>query len=595
LSEVTITSGEKTLQGEVLPKQEAQTIYEEEKAKGNNAGLTTQDGYQNYAFKITPVRANAETRLRFVYYQPLEIDTGVGHYVYPLEAGGTDEVAKSFWQPVNSTVEGALSINVELKSAWPVDDVRVPGFESAAVTNKLDTGHYTLKLDRTGAKLDRDFVFYYRLADNLPGRVEVIPYRADKSKPGTFMMVVTPGIDLKPITQGADYTYVLDVSGSMQGKIATLANGVGQALGQMRSSDRFRLITFETTARQILGWTAATPENVTRATDLVKTLQPGGSTNIYDGLQLALKDLDADRATSLVLVTDGVTNEGIVDPAKFHALLKQNDIRFFGFLLGNNSNWPLMRAMGDATGGFYAGVSNSDDIVGQLLLAKSKIAFESLHTASFKFTGARVSETTGDYPQKIYRGQQLVIFGRYDGAGKATVTLDAKLTGQDQTYKTTFDFPEVDTNNPEIERLWAMAQIEQIELKESIGKLPASESKDAITDLGVAYQLVTNHTAMIVLDDATHAARGIDRKNQRRVATEQAAQSVRAAQPVKSYQVDAQQPTYSAPAPHVSHSFGGGGGGALDRKDLVMLAVILGLLGGAYAGRQAMKRKSDQK
>jgi Ca-activated chloride channel homolog len=594
LSEVTITSGEKTLQGEVLPKQEAQTIYEEEKSKGNDAGLTTKDGYQNYEFKISPVRANAETRLRFVYYQPLEIDTGVGRYVYPLEEGGTDEVAKSFWQPVHSAVEGALSINVELKSAWPVDDVRVPGFESAAVTNKLDSGHYTLKLDRTSAKLDRDFVFYYRLADNLPGRVEVIPYRADKSKPGTFMMVVTPGIDLKPITQGADYTYVLDVSGSMQGKIATLANGVGQALGQMRPSDRFRLITFETDARQILGWTPATPENVTRATDLVKTLQPGGSTNIYAGLQLALKDLDADRATSLVLVTDGVTNEGIVDPAKFHALLKQNDIRFFGFLLGNNSNWPLMRAMGDATGGFYAGVSNADDIVGQLLLAKSKIAFESLHDASFKFTGARVSETTGDYPQKIYRGQQLVIFGRYDGAGKATVTLDAKLTGQDQTYKTTFDFPEVDTDNPEIERLWAMAQIEQIELKESIGKMPASESKDAITDLGVAYQLVTDHTAMIVLDDATHAARGIDRKNQRRVATEQAAQSVRASQPVKNYQVDAQQPTYSAPAPHVSRSFGGGGGGALEREDIVLLAVILGLLGAAYAGRQAMKRKSDK-
>ncbi|HEY9248647.1 MAG TPA: VIT and VWA domain-containing protein, partial [Rariglobus sp.] len=548
LSEVTITSGEKTLNGEVLPKQEAETIYQEEKAKGNDAGLTTKNGYQNYEFKISPVRANTETRLRFVYYQPLEIDTGVGRYVYPLEEGGTDEVAKSFWQPVNSAVEGSLAINIELKSAWPVDDVRVPGFESAAVTKKIDTGHYTLSLDRTGAKLDRDFVLYYRLADNLPGRVEVIPYRADKNKPGTFMMVVTPGIDLQPITQGADYLYILDVSGSMQGKIATLANGVGQALGQMRPADRFRIITFSDDARELLGWTPATPENVQNAAGLLKGLQPNGSTNIYAGLQLALRSLDADRASSVVLVTDGVTNQGIVDPKAFHALLRQNDIRFFGFLMGNNANWPLMRAMGDATGGFYAGVSNSDDIVGQLLLAKSKIAYESLHDASFKFTGARVSETTGDFPQKIYRGQQLVIFGRYDGAGKASVVLKARLTGEDKTYTTTFDFPEIDTDNPEIERLWALAQIEQIELKESIGQLPPAESKDAITSLGVTYQLVTDHTSMIVLDDATHASRGIERKNQQRIATERTAQSVRAAQPVKNHQVDAQQPTYSAPA-----------------------------------------------
>jgi len=594
LSEVTITSGEKTLNGEVLPKKEAETIYEEEKAKGNDAGLTTKNGHQNYEFKITPVRANTETRLRFVYYQPLEIDTGVGRYVYPLEEGGTDEVAKSFWQPAHATVDGTLSINVTLKSAWPVADVRAPGFETAAVTNKLDAGHYTLSLDRTGAKLDRDFVFYYRLADNLPGRVEVIPYRADKSKPGTFMMVVTPGIDLKAITS-ADYTYVLDTSGSMQGKIATLANGVTQALGQMRPADRFRIITFNNDARELLGWTAATPENVAHATTLVKAMQPAGGTNIYSGLQLALKDLDADRASSVVLITDGVTNEGIVDPAKFHALLKQNDIRFFGFLMGNNANWPLMRTMGDATGGFYTGVSNADDIVGQILLAKSKITFESLHNASFKFTGAKVSETTGDLPQKIYRGQQLVIFGRYDGAGKATVSLNAKLTGEDKTYTTTFDFPEVDTDNPEIERLWALAQIEQIELKEAIGQMPPSETKDAITSLGVTYQLVTDHTSMIVLDDTTHASRGIDRKNQQRIATERTAQSVRAAQPVKNYQVDASQPTYTAPAPHVSHSGGGGGGGgALERKDIVLLAVFIGLIGAAYVGRQAMKRKSDK-
>ncbi|MBC8038933.1 MAG: VWA domain-containing protein, partial [Opitutaceae bacterium] len=593
LSEVTITSGEKTLNGEVLPKKEAETIYEEEKAKGNDAGLTTKNGYQNYEFKITPVRANTETRLRFVYYQPLEIDTGVGRYVYPLEEGGTDEVAKSFWQPAHATVDGSLSINVTLKSAWPVADVRAPGFENAAVTNKLDAGHYTLSLDRTGAKLDRDFVFYYRLADNLPGRVEVIPYRADKSKPGTFMMVVTPGIDLKAITS-ADYTYVLDTSGSMQGKIATLANGVTQALGQMRPADRFRIITFNNDARELLGWTTATPENVAHATTLVQAMQPNGGTNIYAGLQLALKDLDADRASSVVLITDGVTNEGIVDPAKFHALLKQNDIRFFGFLMGNNANWPLMRTMGDATGGFYTGVSNADDIVGQILLAKSKITFESLHNASFKFTGAKISETTGELPQKIYRGQQLVIFGRYDGAGKATVSLNAKLTGEDKTYTTTFDFPEVDTDNPEIERLWALAQIEQIELKEAIGQLPPSETKDAITSLGVTYQLVTDHTSMIVLDDATHASRGIDRKNQQRIATERTAQSVRAAQPVKNYQVDASQPTYTAPAPHVSHSGGGGGGGgALERKDIVLLAVFIGLIGAAYVGRRAMKRKSD--
>jgi Ca-activated chloride channel family protein len=592
LSEITINTGEKTLNGEVLPRAEAEQAYAEEKAAGNDAGLGTKNGYQTFEFKVAPVRAQSEAQLRFVYYQPLEIDTGMGRYVYPLADGGTDEVAQSFWS-ANDQVEGELLFNLDLKSAVPVDGVRVPGFEQVALIDQVDSGHYRVELRQSGARLNRDFVLYYRLADNLPGRVEVIPYRASADKPGTFMMVVTPGVDLAPLNQGADYSFVLDTSGSMKGKIHTLAEGIAQGLGQMTAQDRFRIVSFENSAREIIGWTAATPAHVQTAIGQVKSLQPGGGTNLYAGLELGLKDLDADRATSVILVTDGVTNQGFVEPAKFHRLVSQYDIRIFGFLMGNSANWPLMRTIAEATGGFYAGVSNADDIIGQILLAKSKVTHEAMHDASFKFTGAHVFDTTSDNPKKIYRGQQQVIFGRYEKSGPATVTLQARLTGEDKTYTTTFDFPAVDTDHPEIERLWAMAQIEQIELQTNIGQMPASESDDAITHLGVQYQLVTDHTAMIVLDDASFAHRGIERRNQQRVALEQTAQSQRAGQPAKTYRVDAAQPTYAQPAPHISRS-GGGGGGALDRQDIVLLGLIMLLILGTKLSRDAMKRKDRQ-
>ncbi|WP_415907807.1 VIT and vWA domain-containing protein [Oleiharenicola sp. Vm1] len=574
LSEVTIVTGERTLHGEVLPKKDAQAAYEDEKAKGNDSGLATKNSYQTYEFRVAPVRANAEVKLRFVYYQPLEIDTGVGRFVYPLEDGGTDDVAKSFWT-ANPKVEGELLVNVELKSAVPVADVRVPGFENALQTQKLGEGHYKVALSRQGASLDRDFVFYYRLATDLPGRVEVIPYRAAADKPGTFMMVVTPGVDLQPIKHGADYVFVLDRSGSMQGKLGTLARGVTQALGQMKPEDRFRIVVFNNRAEELVPWTAATREAVQQAADKVAAVGSTGGTDLYAGIKEGLRGLDADRATSLVLVTDGVANQGIVEPAAFAQLVSQYDIRVFGFLMGNSANWPLLRLLTDATGGFYAGVSNDDDIVGQLLLAKSKIAFEAMHGASVKFSGARVADLTGDQPKKIYRGQQLVLFGRYESHGPATVTLRAKLTGEDKTYTASFDFPEVDTDNPEIERLWAMAQIEQIEQKEMLGATPPTEAQDAITALGVSHQLVTDHTAMVVMSDESFAARGIERRNQQRTALEHAAQAVRANAPVKSYRVDAAQPMFNQPAPHISR--GGSGGGAIDRG-LLALVAALGLL-----------------
>lgn len=574
LSEMTIQAGETKLNGEVVPKDQAKTIYEEEKAQGNDAGMASKEGYQRFEFRVTPLRPKQDVSVRFVYYQPLEIDTGVGRFVYPLAEGGTDEVAKSFWTR-NEQVENSFSVDVTLKTNWPVDNVRAPGLEQVAQITHPDEQTWKLRADQKAATLAKDFVFYYRLAENLPGRLEVIPYRAAKDKPGTFMMLVTPGIDLKPVKAGADYLFVLDTSGSMDSKIATLARGVAQGLGQLSAQDRYRIVTFSERATELEDWTPATADNVKASIQRLEALRAHGSTNLYDGLHEGLAKLDADRVTSLILVTDGVTNTGIIEPKQFAALLKQYDLRVFGFLMGNSANWPLMRLIADVTGGFYAGVSNDDDIVGQILLAKSKITAEALHNVDLKISGGATHDIAGSVGHKIYRGQQLVLFGRYDQAGKARVVLKAALSGADKTYSADFELPEVATLHPELERLWALAKIEDVDHGLTLGLADEGEAKAVIRDLGVQYQLVTDETSMLVLRNEAFAARGIERRNQARVQREQEAQTLRAAGPAQSYRVDSSQPMFSGNAPTLSNGGGGGGGAAGPVEMLGLLGLML--------------------
>lgn len=578
LSEMHISAGELTLDGEVLPKAQARQVYEEEKSQGREAGLATKESYQRYEFRVSPLPPNQDVTVNFVYYQPLAIDTGVGRFVYPLEEGGTDDVANSFWTR-NEKVESSFSVDLTMRSAWPVDEVRAPGLEQLAKPVKVDNDTWQLRVDQPGGSLAKDFVFYYRLADNLPGRVEVIPYKAAKDKPGTFMMVVTPGVDLKPLANGADYVFVLDTSGSMQGKIRTLARGVTQAIGKMQPQDRFRVVEFGNSAREVIDWTAATPENVQQAITKIEALQPNGSTNLYAGLHEALDNLDNDRVTSIVLVTDGVTNTGVVSPKEFAKLLSTYDLRVFGFLMGNSANWPLMRVITEASGGFYAGVSNDDDIVGQIMLARSKVLSEAMHNVDLKISGGGTYDIAGRVGRKIYRGQQVVLFGRYDKAGPAEVTLKAALSGEDKTYKATFNLPDVDTTNPELERLWAMARVEDLERASMLGLADEQETKTAIRDLGVNYQIVNDETAMVVMRDESFQANGIERRNQARMASEHAAQAQRATAPVQNYRIDNNQPMF----PGAAHSLGNGGG-ALDAKSL--LAVMLLGLGALLRRRQ---------
>ena len=75
LSEMRMISGENTLEGEVIPRADAERIYGEEKANGNDAGLATKESYQRFTFKLYPIRAGSECRMEIVYYQPIDIDT----------------------------------------------------------------------------------------------------------------------------------------------------------------------------------------------------------------------------------------------------------------------------------------------------------------------------------------------------------------------------------------------------------------------------------------------------------------------------------------------------------------------------------------
>ena len=593
--ELTVWIDGRPVSGEVLEKEQARQIYREEKAAGRDAGITEKDEYKTFETRVSPVRAGEDTRLRLVYIQPAEVDTGIGRYVYPLEEGGVDEAKLSFWT-ANEAVTGTFSFDLRLRSAYPVEAVRLPDQPQAVIQPQAD-GEWSVHLghtasaaaslstdERTGAvqpatgvnavayRLDKDLVVYWRHQAGLPGSVDLVAHKPEGSHRGTFMMVVTPGDDLKPIQEGKDWVFVVDVSGSMQGKYATLVDGVQRALQKMRAEDRFRIVLFNTGSRELTsGFISATPEMVSHYSQALLAVSPKSGTNLYAGLEQGLKSLDADRTSALVLVTDGEANVGETRQRSFIELVNRKDVRLFTFVLGNSANRPLLEALAKASNGFAVNISNSDDIVGQLLAATSKVTHEALHGVNIRIDGVKTADLTPGQPGSLYRGQQLVVFGHYWGDGMADVQLTGRISGEDKRYQTRFAFPAVASENPEIERLWAYARVE--EAQQEINDFGEdADLKQAIVDLGVEYGLVTDYTAMVVVRDEVFDAHGIKRSNQARLATEAAARQQRAQRPAVSRTVDRQQPMYTSS--RASHS----GGGALDAWTLLLLLPLVWLV-----------------
>lgn len=538
LSEISLWIDGNEVIGEVVEKEKARKIYEDQVAKGNDTALAEKNDFKTFDVSIGRIRAGTDTLVRMVYYQPMDIDLNIGRYVYPLAEGGVDEERIAFWE-VDNTVHEDFSFNLKLKSAFPVVDVRTPGYDQLTViTHTNGVYHATLEQNEGGADLSRDIVFYYRLDDSVPARVEIIPYKASAQEEGTFMAVITPAASLQPISEGSDWIFVLDVSGSMSGeKINTLAKGVERVLGKMSPNDRFKLITFNNRAKDLTrGFITATPQNVQQWMNKVHQIKAGGGTALFDGLKTAYRSLDADRTTGMILVTDGVCNVGPRDQKAFLNLLKQYDIRLFTFVMGNSANQPLMDRLAKDSGGFAMNISDSDDIVGRLLQAKIKVLHQCMHDVKLTFSGEKVTQLTSETTGNLFMGQQLVTFGRYNGAGEVTLTLSAKVSGEQKQWHCTATLPDVDTENPELERMWALAHIEEaMETVREDGETKPLRQK--IVDLGTEYSLVTDYTSMIVLNDDELENAGIQRRNYERVQRERSAQQQRAAQPARNHQV----------------------------------------------------------
>ncbi len=548
LSELSLWIDGQEVLGEVMETAAATQVYREQKAKGNDTALAEKKEYVAFNISVSPVRANKDTRVRLVYYQPVELDLNIGRYVYPLAEGGVDKAGNSFWS-MDSEVVSSFKFNLQLKSAYPVKDVRIPAYEDKVVIHKSSSGEessegevYNVSIEPDcGCSLDKDIVFYYRLNDETPARVEMIPYRSGDTD-GSFMVVVTPGGILNKLSKGTDWTFVLDVSGSMSGdKIYTLGTGVVKVIDKMKSEDRFRIITFSNYANDYSGgYLNATKSNVRRMVRNVKNLKTGGSTALYAGLEMAYKGIDPDRATGIILVTDGVANDGPSEDVDIVELHEKYDVRLFSFVVGNSANQPLMQKLAKDSGGFAMSVSNSDDIVGRILQAKAKLTHECLYNTKLTISGGDVYRMTPSEIGNIYKGQQIVMFGKYSKPEPVTIQLSGVINGEMKTWTCEAKFPEKDTENPEIGRLWALSSIQ--DLKSKIIKNPENTIlKKEVAELGVRYSLVTDYTSMVVVNEVDMESMGLDRRNARRVSKERRAQKKKAGQPTKNYSTDTQK------------------------------------------------------
>jgi len=602
LCELSFEIAGKRVVGEVVEVERAREIYEAERNDGQDAGLAEKKNFRYYQVSLARVAAGSRVEAHVVYIQSLDIESGVGRYLYPLTEGGTEEgMDRGFWTMEKKTT-GRLQFNVTLKTAFGVDGLHCPSHPAFRATPGNEGDGWTGSVELPKANLDRDFVLFYRLRNDLPARVELMTHRAKDSGEGTFMAVVTPGQDLAPIKTGRDWVFVLDLSGSMKGeKLRMMTRSVADAIGGLATGDRFKVLVFNDRPNVLTkSWIAARSREASNIGKHALRLRAKGGTALYPALDAAYGLADADRPTAIVLISDGAANIGPTQTREFRTLAESHDIRLFAFAVGNSANWPLLRDLAETTGGFPKAISVHEEIGAHLMLARDRMSHVAMHDVNVAMPRATVVYPRR--PHNLYVGQQLVLFGRYAKAGPTTLELNAKIGGQKRTWMLDIDLPAEESDNPEIERLYALAAIRDLERGVDVEGESENDGRKAIVDLALRYSLVTDDTAMVVVDPSRKSKYGLGDANAKRRSRERSAAAQRAQNGQRVTQATGKQPLAGPKAAHAptraqrrttqkrtnsSQSDdgrrrgrgggGGGGAGAIGPFWILILAMALGL------------------
>lgn len=114
---------------------------------------------------------------------------------------------------------------------------------------------------------------------------------------------------------------VLDRSGSMDGahKFALAREAVEQSLRMLRPEDHFTLVVYDAEVDTLVSTTLATPEAKRLAMQRLAEVGPRGSTDLHAGWTAGASELAAHLAgehiTRVLLLTDGLANQGITEPS----------------------------------------------------------------------------------------------------------------------------------------------------------------------------------------------------------------------------------------------------------------------------------------
>ena len=514
--------GDRLVVGRIYEREAARAIYEEAISSGQTASLLEQERPNIFTQNVGNILPGDSITIEISYVATVGYDDGRYELSFPMVVGprfipgeptgqsGTGWSFDTIQVPDASRItphvvpEGTragydIDLSVTMNTGFPVGQVRSLNHE---IEEERDSGTIYIELARKDEIPNRDFVLTYTSASD---RIETGIMATNGDLGGHFMLILQPEVDVAGNDiMPKEMFFVVDCSGSMSGQpIEVAKETVRQFVRGMNPGDSFQIIRFSEDASGMSDHPLEnTPENVATGISYINSLEGEGGTMMIEGIRSAVGyPEDPDRMRFVVFLTDGYIGNEAEILGELQTTLGDNT-RLFSVGVGSGPNRYLIEGLAEEGRGaaYYVGLNEDPETAVAAVYEKLNNPY--LVGIDIDWGNLKVTEV---YPASIpdlFAGQPLVVTGRYTAPGRGQVRVTGMVGDHEWSRNISVDLPAEEEGNDVIATLWARRKIHDLSrlLYDPNGyETYDQEVVDAITDVALDYQIMSNYTSFVAV------------------------------------------------------------------------------------------------
>ncbi|NDV79285.1 SusC/RagA family TonB-linked outer membrane protein [Dysgonomonas sp. 511] len=519
-----MTIGDRRIDAKIKKKEQARKEYEQAKSEGKSTTLLEQHRPNVFQMNVANILPGDTIVVEMKYTELLEHNAGIYEFIYPTVVGPRYSESGEQW--VNQTIDmfendkkPEFSIKTTIQAGMPIRKISSASHNLAIESDTPDRASVLLSNPKDNEG-NRDYILQYELQG---GQVESGLLRYEHGDENFFLLMMQP--PKKPTSDQIpprEYVFIVDVSGSMHGfPLSVSKELIRNLVSELRPIDRFNVMLFESGNKMLYKESvAATKENIKKAMDVIDKQQGGGSTQLYSAVKNAMSFKETEGfSRTFIIVTDGYVT---VEREAFNYIRENlNKANLFPFGIGSSVNRYMIEGLAHAGMGTPYIITNHTQAEAMGKKAIKEISQPVLTDISVDWGDFDVYDVEPVAIPDVFAERPILIYGKYKSPAEGTITVSG-IAGN-TAYEQKFDIAKARTeNNQALRYLWARNQIRYIDdyaqyyegsinaWRDDYGNHQRSASQiERVTNLGLKYNLLTQYTSFLAVDDVVRAAQPI--------------------------------------------------------------------------------------